>query len=84
LIAYFCAEFAVHESLPQYSGGSVCWRRSCQSCIGFGRAAGWRRLLYRNGYYTQEFAADGSTRVIYPLLDFADMPITTPAGRSMF
>src|SRR4051812_46342747 len=21
LIAYFCAEFAVHESLPQYSGG---------------------------------------------------------------
>ena len=33
-------------------------------------------LLYRNGFYTQEFKADGSTRVIYPQLDFADYPMT--------
>jgi starch phosphorylase len=32
-------------------------------------------LLYRNGFYTQKFAPDGSTRVIYPVLDFAELPI---------
>jgi len=68
LIAYFCAEFAVHESLPQYSGGSVCWRAIMSKLHRIGRAAGCVGLLYRNGYYTQEFAADGSTRVIYRCL----------------
>ena len=33
-------------------------------------------LLYRCGYYTQEFAVDGSTRVIYPQIDFADLPVS--------
>src|SRR5215469_10084983 len=32
-------------------------------------------LLYRRGFYTQRFATDGSTRVVYPDLDFDELPI---------
>ena len=77
LVAYFCAEFAVHESLPQYSGGlGVLAGDHVKSASDLGLPFVGVGLLYRNGFYTQEFNADGSTRVIYPQLDFADCPIT--------
>ena len=38
-------------------------------------------LLYRCGFYTQEFNADGSTRIIYPQLDFTDLPIAETGKR---
>ncbi|CAN5709516.1 glycosyltransferase family 1 protein [soil metagenome] len=77
LIAYFCAEFAVHECLPQYSGGlGVLAGDHVKSASDLGVPLVGVGLLYRNGYYTHEFAADGSTRVVYPLIDFADVPIT--------
>jgi glycogen phosphorylase len=76
LIAYFCAEFAVHESLPQYSGGlGVLAGDHVKSASDLGVPFVAVGLLYRCGYYTQEFRADGSTRVIHPLLDFAECPI---------
>lgn len=77
LIAYFCAEFAVHECLPQYSGGlGVLAGDHVKSASDLGVPLVGIGLLYRNGYYTQELAADGSTRVIYPRLDFDCLPIT--------
>jgi starch phosphorylase len=77
LVAYFCAEFAVHESLPQYSGGlGVLAGDHIKSASDLGVPLVGVGLLYRCGYYTQELAADGSTRVIYPRVDFADVPIT--------
>ena len=89
LIAYFCAEFAVHESLPQYSGGlGVLAGDHIKSVSDLGIPLIGVGLLYRNGYYTQEFGPDGSTRVIYPQVDFGDEPIhdtgkviTIPMGR---
>src|SRR3954447_15501154 len=89
LIAYFCAEFAVHESLPQYSGGlGVLAGDHIKSVSDLGVPLIGVGLLYRAGYYTQEFWPDGSTRVIYPHVDFADEPlhdtgkiITVPMGR---
>ena len=58
-IAYFCAEYGLHESLGIYSGGlgvspattEVGQRRRCP-CVGVG-------LLYRNGYFRQTIDADG-------------------------
>src|SRR5688572_29721981 len=76
LVAYFCAEFAIHESLPQYSGGlGVLAGDHVKSASDLGVPFVAVGLLYRCGYYTQEFRSDGATRVIYPLLDFADCPI---------
>jgi len=75
-VAYFCAEFAVHESLPQYSGGlGVLAGDHVKSASDLGLPFVGVGLLYRCGYYTQKFAPDGSTRVIYPELDFWQLPI---------
>src|SRR5215213_8894901 len=77
LVAYFCAEFAIHESLPQYSGGlGVLAGDHLKSASDLGIPLVGIGLLYRNGFYTHSFNRDGSTRVIYPQLDFADLPIT--------
>jgi starch phosphorylase len=75
-VAYFCAEFAVHESLPQYSGGlGVLAGDHVKSASDLGIPLVGVGLLYRRGFYTQRFAADGSTRVVYPDLDFTELPI---------
>ncbi len=77
LIAYFCSEFAIHESLPQYSGGlGVLAGDHVKSASDLGLPFVGIGLLYRCGYYTQEFNPDGSTRVIYPQLDLAECPVT--------
>ena len=75
-IAYFCAEFAVHESMPQYSGGlGVLAGDHVKSASDLGIPLVGVGLLYRRAFYTQQFERDGSTRVIYPELDFANLPI---------
>jgi starch phosphorylase len=77
LIAYFCAEYAIHESFPQYSGGlGVLAGDHVKSVSDLGLPFVGVGLLYRNGFYTHEWNPDGSTRVIYPQLDFADLPVT--------
>ncbi len=76
-VAYFCSEYAIHECMQQYSGGlGVLAGDHIKSVSDLGVPLVGVGLLYRRGYYTQEFASDGSTRVIYPELDFADLPIT--------
>src|SRR5687768_18521626 len=64
LIAYLCMEFAVHECLPIYSGGlGVLAGDHVKSASDLGLPFVAVGLLYRNGYYTQQLNADGSTRV---------------------
>lgn len=76
LVAYFCAEFAVHESLPQYSGGlGVLAGDHVKAASDLGIPLVGVGFLYRCGFYTQQFNPDGTTKVIYPELDFADLPI---------
>ena len=89
-VAYFCAEYALHESLPIYSGGlGVLAGDHLKSASDLGVPLVAVGLLYRRAFYTQQFEHDGSTRVIYPQLDFDDLPITdtkltidVPLGRS--
>jgi starch phosphorylase len=77
VVAYFCAEFGVHESLPIYSGGlGILAGDHC-------KAASDRRLpfvavglLYRQGYFVQTVDLEGNQRAEYVDSDFDDLPIT--------
>lgn len=75
-VAYFCSEFAIHESLQQYSGGlGVLAGDHVKSASDLGIPLVGVGLLYRHGYYVQELRGDGSTRVLYPRVDFEDLPL---------
>ncbi|MCH2132598.1 MAG: alpha-glucan family phosphorylase [Phycisphaerales bacterium] len=75
-IAYFCSEYAIHESLPQYAGGlGVLAGDHLKSASDLGLPLVGVGLLYQHGYYKQEFRGDGTTRVIYPSIDFETMPL---------
>lgn len=75
-VAYFCSEFAIHESLQQYSGGlGVLAGDHVKSASDLGVPFVGVGLLYRHGYYIQELRDDGTTRVLYPKVNFGDLPI---------
>lgn len=75
-VAYFCAEYALHECLPIYAGGlGVLAGDHLKSASDLGVPLTAVGLLYRNGYYTQRLDAAGKTVVRYPQLDFAKLPI---------
>ncbi len=90
-IAYFCAEFALHESFPIYSGGlGVLAGDHLKSASDLGIPLIAVGLLYRRGYYRQQLATDGATRAIFPRYDFSELPIsstdhvvTVPLGRRL-
>jgi len=76
LVAYFCAEFALHECVQQYAGGlGVLAGDHLKSASDLGVPLVGVGLLYRCGYYRQSFAPDGATRVAYPQYDFSELPI---------
>ncbi|MBL9118500.1 MAG: alpha-glucan family phosphorylase [Phycisphaerae bacterium] len=81
-VAYFCSEFAIHESLQQYSGGlGVLAGDHVKSCSDLGIPFVGMGLLYRHGYYIQEFTEEGDTRVLYPRYDFRLMPLVETGVR---
>ncbi len=74
-IAYFCAEFGLHESLPIYSGGMGILagdhvKTASDLALPF-VAVGF---LYPQGYFQQRIDADGRQQAIYEKLDFAEVP----------
>ncbi len=74
-IAYFCSEYAIHESMQQYAGGlGVLAGDHLKSASDLGISLCAVGLLYRSGYYLQELADDGTTRVVYPEYDFDHLP----------
>ena len=76
-VAYFCAEYALHESLPIYSGGlGVLAGDHLKSASDLGIPLVAIGLLYRHGYYRQEIEPDGATRAVYPSYDFSKLPVT--------
>ena len=59
-VAYFSPEFALHESLPVYSGGlGVLAGDHLKSCSDLGVRTAAVTLLYRQGYFTQEIDQHG-------------------------
>ncbi|MGH2455228.1 MAG: alpha-glucan family phosphorylase, partial [Candidatus Limnocylindria bacterium] len=80
-IAYFCAEYGIHESMQIYSGGlGVLAGDHLKSAsdaalpfIGVG-------LLYRRGYFRQQIDADGHQEHAQPDLDPGQLPLRRARG----
>jgi starch phosphorylase len=78
-IAYFCAEFGFHESLPIYSGGlGILAGDHCKSASDLGLPFVAIGLLYRQGYFTQTIDANGQQQAHYHAVNFNDL-LVTPA-----
>lgn len=77
LIAYFCAEFGFHESLPIYSGGlGILAGDHCKAASDMGLPFIGVGLLYRQGYFSQTLDANGQQQATYTDSDFDDLPVT--------
>ncbi len=77
LVAYFCAEFGLHESLPIYSGGlGILAGDHCKAASDLGLPFVGVGLLYRQGYFLQTIDADGRQHAQYLDSDFDDLPIS--------
>lgn len=77
LIAYFCAEFGFHESMPIYSGGlGILAGDHCKAASDLALPFVGVGLLYRQGYFTQTIDGEGRQHAHYSDSDFDDLPIT--------
>jgi len=75
-IAYFSAEFGIHECLPIYSGGlGILAGDHLKSASDLGLPLVGVGLLYRQGYFHQYLTNDGYQFEDYPDLSFSDLPI---------
>ncbi|HRH79869.1 MAG TPA: alpha-glucan family phosphorylase [Thiobacillaceae bacterium] len=76
LIAYFCAEFGVHESFPIYSGGlGILAGDHCKSASDLRLPFVAVGLLYRQGYFSQRIDNDGNQIATYTDSEFDDLPV---------
>ena len=81
LIAYFCAEFGFHESMPIYSGGlGILAGDHCKAASDLGIPFVAVGILYRQGYFTQTIDVNGRQVAHYMPINFADLPITPTIG----
>ncbi|PMB21699.1 alpha-glucan phosphorylase [Fischerella thermalis CCMEE 5205] len=75
-IAYFCAEFGIHESLPIYSGGlGILAGDHLKSSSDLGVPMVGVGLLYRQGYFRQRLNRSGWQEDYYVDNPFHRMPI---------
>ncbi len=85
-VAYFSAEFGLHESHPIYSGGlGLLAGDHLKSASDLGVPLVGVGLLYRLGYFTQVIHQDGSQEALYVLQDFSEravMPVITDGEES--
>ncbi|MSQ66762.1 MAG: alpha-glucan family phosphorylase [Gammaproteobacteria bacterium] len=66
LVAYFCAEYGLHESLPLYAGGlGVLAGDHCKAASDLRLPFVAVGLFYRAGYLRQEIDAEGRQRMQY-------------------
>jgi starch phosphorylase len=84
-IAYFSAEFAMHQSLPIYAGGlGVLAGDHCKEAGDLGVPLIGVGFMYPQGYFHQRLTPDGWQEESYERLSWADAPIepaTMPDGR---
>lgn len=81
-IAYFCAEFGIHESMQIYSGGlGILAGDHCKSASDAALPFVAIGLLYRRGYFRQQIDADGHQEHAQPDLDPSQLPLRRARGR---
>jgi starch phosphorylase len=75
-IAYFCAEFGLHESLGIYSGGlGVLAGDHCKAASDMALPFIAVGLFYRRGYFRQAIDGDGHQEHAYPDFDPSRLPL---------
>ena len=80
-IAYFCAEFGVHSSVPIYSGGlGVLAGDHCKAASDLGVPLVGVGILYREGYFDQRIRIDGWQEDSSVNFDPARTPISALTG----
>lgn len=83
-IAYFSAEFGIHESIPIYSGGlGLLSGDHLKAASDLGIPLVGIGLMYREGYFRQYLNVDGWQQENYPENDFFNLPLipeTKPDG----
>jgi len=84
-IAYFSAEFALHQSLPIYAGGlGVLAGDHCKEASDLGLPLIGVGFMYPQGYFHQKVSAEGWQEESYERLNWADAPVEpamTPEGK---
>lgn len=76
LVAYFCAEFGLHESLPIYSGGlGILAGDHCKAASDLGVPFVAVGMLYRQGYFNQTIDAHGNQIAHYTPTRFENLPL---------
>ncbi len=75
-IAYFSAEFGLHDSVPIYSGGlGLLAGDHLKSASDLGLPLIGVGLMYREGYFRQYLNVDGWQQERYPENDFFNLPL---------
>ena len=75
-IAYFSAEYGLHESFPMYSGGlGVLSGDHCKSASDLGLPFVAVGLLYQEGFFTQQIDRDGNQKAVYTKYNPRDLAI---------
>jgi starch phosphorylase len=75
-IAYFSAEFGVHNSLPIYSGGlGILAGDHCKEANDLGLPLVGVGFIYPQGYFHQRISPEGRQEAIYERLDYSTAPI---------
>ncbi len=80
-IAYFSAEFGLHEALPIYSGGlGILSGDHCKAASDLGLPFIGIGFLYPQGYFTQRIDSDGRQQATYEKIDFSEVPARPAVG----
>ncbi|HEY1014709.1 MAG TPA: alpha-glucan family phosphorylase [Herpetosiphonaceae bacterium] len=75
IIAYFSAEFGIHESLPIYSGGlGILSGDHCKEASDLGLPFVGVGFLYPQGYFRQFINSQGTQEALYERLNFSELP----------
>ena len=75
-IAYFSAEFAIHQSVPIYAGGlGVLAGDHCKEASDLGVPLVGVGFMYPQGYFHQTVSPEGWQLEVYERLNWPDVPI---------
>ncbi len=81
-VAYFCAEFGIHNSVPIYSGGlGVLAGDHLKTASDLGVPLVAVGILYRNGYFDQRIRVDGWQEDSDARIEFDGVPLVPLPGR---
>jgi len=80
-VAYFCAEFGLHNSVPIYSGGlGILAGDHCKAASDLGVPLVALGLFYQKGYFDQSVGLDGWQKDGDQIVDPTSIPVTPLTG----